>query len=325
MKTLPAIPIHERLAAISDPVRLRLLRLLEVQELSVGEVGRVVQLPQSTVSRHLKALGDTGWVARRSEGPASLYRLTQDDLSPEARALWLAIREQASSAGEREEDDRRVRAVLAERKIDSQAFFGRLGAEWDQVRTDLFGGRFAGMALLAMLRKDWTIADLGCGTGNTSEMLAPFVERVVAVDVSDAMISAARARLSGKGSVEIVRAPVEQTGLPTASCDAVACMLVLHHTEDPGAVLREAARLLRTDRGGGMLVVVDMVAHEREDYRRTMGHRHLGFSSEAIASMMQSAGLGEVRRIELPREGEARGPGLFVAWGKRREFVNGES
>src|ERR1043165_1605613 len=84
----------DRLAALSDPIRLRLLRVLEREELSVGELARVVQLPQSTVSRHLKILHENGWIVSRPEGTSTLYRLVQDDLVEENRGLWVAVREQ---------------------------------------------------------------------------------------------------------------------------------------------------------------------------------------------------------------------------------------
>src|SRR5262245_22382386 len=162
MKRAPATTTTvERLAALSDGVRLRVLQLLESNELSVGEVARVVQLPQSTVSRHLKVLSDAGWIVRRSEGTASFFRLVQDELTPEARGLWTAVRGQVSPPSEQAEDQRRLRAVLVERRTDSLSFFGRHSGEWDHLRNELFGGRFTTVALLSLIRGDWAIADLG--------------------------------------------------------------------------------------------------------------------------------------------------------------------
>src|SRR5687767_1510070 len=122
----PASTVTDLLGALSEVVRLRILRLLEVEELSVGEVAKVVQLPQSTVSRHLKVLADGGWLAKRNAGTATLYRLVLDDLSLAARTLWLAVRSQIGEAPEIGEDARRLTGVLAERRLDSQAFFGRV-------------------------------------------------------------------------------------------------------------------------------------------------------------------------------------------------------
>src|SRR5262245_24355051 len=180
--------VIERLAALVAMTRLRILRLLELEALSVGEVAKVVQLPQSTVSRHLKVLADADWVVRRNEGTATFYRLIHDDLPAEVRTLWMAVREQMPGSSELAEDQRRLRAVVAERRTDSLSFFGRYAGEWDHLRTELFGGRFTSLALLSLLRRDWSVADLGCGTGNASELLAPVVERVYAIDVSEPML-----------------------------------------------------------------------------------------------------------------------------------------
>src|SRR5690349_11976523 len=114
------------LAAISEIVRVRILRILDRQELTVGEVAKVVQLPQSTVSRHLKVLAEGGWLTRRAAGTATLYQLVMDELSPAARAVWVTVRGEVGETAEIKEDTRRLRDVLAARKLDSQAFFGRV-------------------------------------------------------------------------------------------------------------------------------------------------------------------------------------------------------
>lgn len=318
MKQNTTHSVLDRLQSLGDGVRLRLLRLVEGQELSVGEIAKVVQLPQSTVSRHLKTLVDGGWLVRRQEGTASLFCMVPDDLSRESRTLWAAVREQVDGASE---DARRLRSVLAERRTDSQTFFGKVAGEWDEVRRGLFGGRFTAVSLLSLIRRDWVVADLGCGTGNAAELLAPVVERVVAVDFSEPMLGAAKQRLSGAANVEFVKGSVEATGLRDASVDAVVCVLVLHHLSEPVNALREMRRVLRNGRGGGVALVVDMVAHGREEYRRLMGHKHLGFSREGMLGMMREAGFVDGEYHELSGEPEAKGPGLFAAVG-RVEIAN---
>src|SRR5262245_50472372 len=187
-------PITGLLQALADAVRLRIMLVLEREELSVGELADVIQIPQSTASRHLKVLGETGLLKSRAAGPAMLFKLVLDDLAPEARAVWLAVRGQA---GELDADDaHRLVGVLAERKLDAQSFFGRAAGEWDELRTRLFGGAFTLRALLHLLPRAWAVADLGCGTGNVSELLSPVCERVIAVDTNDTMLEAARKRLA---------------------------------------------------------------------------------------------------------------------------------
>lgn len=303
------ISLVERLAALGEPVRLRLLRLLEREELSVGELAKIVQLPQSTVSRHLKVLSDGGWVVSRSEGTSTLLRLVQDDLEEAHRALWHTVREQLSGAAELEEDSRRLAGVLGERMGDTQAFFGRVAGEWDGVRRELFGERATVQALLALLPESWTVADIGCGTGNAAEVLAPLVSKVIAIDQSDAMLSAARKRLKGIDNVEFLRGDVEKLPLKDASVDAAVCVLVLHHVADPAVACREMARILKP---GGVCLIVDMVEHDRVQYKHAMGHRWLGFGIPQLVRLLGSAGLESVKFSVLPAAAEAKGPGLFA-------------
>ncbi|MBX3389307.1 MAG: metalloregulator ArsR/SmtB family transcription factor [Phycisphaeraceae bacterium] len=311
------IPVATRLAVLADRTRLRLLRVLEGNELSVGELAQVFQSPQSTVSRHLKVLADAGWVVRRSEGTATFYRMVLDDLHTPARALWLTIRDLAAGTdrAEHAEDARRVAAVLDERRTDSQAFFGRVAGEWDAVRQDLFGSRFTLHALLELLSASWVVADLGCGTGNIAELLAPIVKRVIAVDQSGPMLEAAKQRLKGVKNVEFVESELSSLPLADGSVDIAAFGLVLHHVAKPELPLKEAARILRTTEAGvpGRVLVLDMVRHDRSEYRHLMGHQHLGFSREDIESRFALAGLQPMSFRELPVDPDARGPGLFVA------------
>ncbi|MDX2132684.1 MAG: metalloregulator ArsR/SmtB family transcription factor [Planctomycetota bacterium] len=316
MKARRESSLLDRLASLSEVARLRLLRLVEMQELSVGEIAQVLQLPQSTVSRHLKTLADAGWLVRRQEGTASYFSLVPDELSPEARTLWSAVRDQIGGDADLADDLRRLKGVLAERRTDSQAFFGRHAGEWDTLRAELFGGRFTSVALLSLIHRDWVIADLGCGTGNASEFLAPFVERVYAVDLSGPMLDAARKRLDHVANVDFVEAGLEQTGLPDACVDAAVCVLVLHHIDHPDQALAEIRRILRRERSGGKVLIVDMIEHEREEYRRLMGHKKLGFSREEILGLMQAAGFADCVYHELPGDPGAKGPGLFAATGR---------
>src|SRR5687768_15565385 len=152
------------LALLSEPVRIRLLANLEREELGVGELCRVVQLPQSTVSRHLKALQVAGWVRRRSEGTSGLFRVESDRVAPERRRLWEVVRDAHLATLQAEEDRLRLVAVLASR-ADPTDFFKRMHGEWDELRETLFGTGFLLPAIAALLPADWTVADLGCGTG----------------------------------------------------------------------------------------------------------------------------------------------------------------
>jgi ArsR family transcriptional regulator len=319
MKARPATTsLPQMMSTLSDPVRLRMLRLLASHELTVGEIAQVLQLPQSSASRQLKVLSDADWLIRRSEGTATHYRLVKDELPELAAAIWGSVRDAVASLEDNAEDDRRVAGVLAERRTDSVNYFGRVKGEWDQIRTELFGARFTSTALLSLLRPDWVVADIGCGTGNVAELLSPVVEKVVAIDRSAPMLAAARKRLAGRRNVEFVEAAMGKLPLAARSLDAAVSMLILHHVDDVGAALADAARTLRPSRGGGVLSVVDMVPHTRHEYRHTMGHLHSGFSRKQMLGLFAGAGFEQCMYHELPAEPEARGPGLFVASGRIR-------
>jgi len=241
--------------------------------------------------------------------------VVMDDMALPLRAVWVAIRGQLGGS-EFEEDSRRVAAVLGERRLDSQAFFGRVAGEWDDVRNRLFGTGFTARGLLALMSPRWVVADLGCGTGNATELLAPHVERVIAVDQVEPMLEAARLRLGGVKNVQFAAGSAEKLPLKDGSVDAAVCNLVLHHIKEPVKALQEMRRILRADRGGGVVLIVDMVEHDREEYRHTMGHASLGFSGETMTGMMKEAGFTGARVVELERDPEGKGPGLFAATGR---------
>jgi ArsR family transcriptional regulator len=287
-----------------------MLRVLERTELSVGELARVLQMPQSTVSRHLKVLTSAGWVSRRTFGTAHFVRMPSGDLAGPVFDLWRATLEQMPETATLAEDDRRLESVLDERQAGSETFFGRHAGEWDSMRADLFGRGFTSRALPALLPREWVVADLGCGTGNAAERLAPFVSRVIAVDASGAMLDAARKRLRRHDNVKFLEGDLSALPLEDGSVDATCCVLVLHHLERPEEAVREMRRVIRP---GGVAMALDMFEHDRDEYRQAMGHKHLGFSEERMRGMFEEAGFDRARVATLRGAAEAKGPSLFVA------------
>src|SRR5947209_2589533 len=146
--------------SLADPTRLRLLRLLERHELGVVELCDVLQLPQSTVSRHLKVLSDQEWTRSRRQGTTNLYRTLLDELDPTARKLWLLAREQTNTWPTSHHDEMRLVQRLRDRQKDSQAFFAGAAGQWDKLRGELYGSRFPTAAMLSLLPDNLTIADL---------------------------------------------------------------------------------------------------------------------------------------------------------------------
>jgi ubiquinone/menaquinone biosynthesis C-methylase UbiE/DNA-binding transcriptional ArsR family regulator len=301
------------MTALADPTRSRLLLALERNELTVNELRSILQLPQSTISRHLKMLGAEGWVEARAEGTSRHYRLASNELDPASRRLWHIVRDEILHTSAAEHDARRTQAVLAERSTRSQQFFSTSAGQWDKMRLELFGRR-ADVALLGLLDESWIVADLGCGTGAVSQSLAPFVQKVIAVDESSAMLSAAKKRLHGLVNVDIRNGRLEALPLDDAEVDVALLFLVLHYAAEPGRVIAEAVRALKP---GGRLLVLDMMPHDRQDLRQVMGHLWQGFDRATLGAWMEAAGLEGVRYNELPADPEAKGPSLFAASGKR--------
>ena len=281
----------------------------------MGELARVLQTSQPTVSRHLKQLDAGAWVLRRRVGTATYYRLDPSELAEDARRLWEVVAaevevEAADAASHYAEDLRRLEMVLSQRTTDSEELFRRLGGRWDDVREELFGAGF-GLALLgAMLPEGAVVADLGCGTGALLPALAMGAARVYGVDREAAMLEVAAGRAAELPNVELRRGLLDALPLDAGSVDLALCELVLHHVKELAPVAAEVARVLRP---GGRWIVVDMVEHDREDYRSTMGHQHLGFAEAALGAVAQAAGLRRASWRVLPPDPRAQGPGLFLA------------
>jgi ArsR family transcriptional regulator len=321
---LASPPLLDSFSALADATRCRMLLVLEEHELTVSELCAVLQLPQSTVSRHLKTLADVGLVSSRRDGTSRYYALSigpaagqrsssssksSQPVAPQAE-LWQLIRRELADRPGVSQDARRLARVLARRSETSQQFFATSSGQWDRLRDELFGEGFYWRALLALLPRSWTIGDLGCGTGAIVAALAPYVARVIGVDVSDGMLQAARTRVASLDNVELRRGTLESLPLDDASLDAATLVLVLHHLPAPATAVAEAVRALKP---GGRLLVIDMAPHEREEYRRQMGHVWLGFSEDQIHRLFAQAGLTGTVIHSLPPATEARGPALFAA------------
>lgn len=317
IEPVTATAIFGQMTALADPTRARLLLALERNELTVNELQSVLQLPQSTISRHLKVLSAEGWVEARAEGTSRHYRIAAESLDSGTRRLWHVVRDELMHTSAAEQDARRAQAVLAARRTKSQQFFSTTAGQWDRVRLELFG-RPADIALLGLLDERWKVADLGCGTGGITQSLAPFVERVIAVDESSAMLSAAKKRLHGLENVEIRNGRLEALPLADEEVDIALLFLVLHYAPDPARVVAEAARVLKP---GGRLLVLDMMPHDRHDLKQSMGHLWQGFASETLAQWALDAGFESPRYNVLPPDPEAKGPLLFAASAKRAASV----
>jgi ArsR family transcriptional regulator len=296
--------------SLSDPTRVRLLRLLERSEMSVAEMCSTLQLPQSTVSRHLKTLSDDGWTSARREGVSNWYRWNGGEMPTSQKKLWSVARGSSVPESTAEQDDARLEQVLDARSSKSQNFFSNAAGKWDRLRGDLFGPRLDAWAIAAALDGHAIVGDLGCGTGMISQTLAPWVETVISVDSSTAMLQAARKRLKDFDNVDLRKGELTELPIDKATLKIAMLALVLPYLPDPQAVFAEAARVTQSD---GRLIVMDMMPHDRIEYRDELGHIWMGFSRTQIADWMERSGWTPERWIVVPPDPEAKGTQIFVA------------
>jgi ubiquinone/menaquinone biosynthesis C-methylase UbiE/DNA-binding transcriptional ArsR family regulator len=302
------------MGSLADPTRLRLLRVLDREELSVQELCGVLKLPQSTVSRHLKTLSDQGWLASRREGTLGYYRLA-DGIAAGARRLWRLARAETDGWPAARQDDLRLEARLKARRSEAEKFFAGAASEWDRVRDDAYGHDFEQLLFRALLPPELTVADLGCGTGSFTLELARSGARVIAVDQSAAMLKYARRYTRGFDNVELRQASLEELPIPDRTCDVALLVLALSYVAEVEPVLREAFRILVP---GGRLFVVDAVAHDDESFRRRLGQARPGIDPLWLLDTLGRIGCDPAASTgPVPSRAGRTGPDLFLVRGTR--------
>jgi ArsR family transcriptional regulator len=302
--------VLDRLSLLAEPSRSRILLLLDRHELTVGELCTILQMPQSTVSRHLKLLVDDGWIVARGEGTTRFYKMVANQLDNAMRDLWAVVSSQFIATGLATQDSRRAESVLAKRRDRAQIFFLNSANAWDAMRTEMIGARTDLLSLLDLLDPDWVVGDLGCGAGHISEALAPCVARVIAVDESGPMLGAAKLRLDPYANVDLRPGTIESLPIDDNTLDAAVLFLVAHFITDPAKAMREIRRVIKP---GGRLLIVDLMSHDRVEYVIQLGHVWQGFDGDQMKAWLTEAGFTSSRYRALPADPAARGPAMFVA------------
>ncbi len=302
--------VLDRLSLLAEPSRSRILLLLDKHELTVGELCTILQMPQSTVSRHLKLLVDDGWIIARGEGTSRFYKLVANRLDNAMRDLWAVVSSQFLVTGLATQDARRADSVLAKRRDRAQIFFLNSANMWDAMRTEMIGARTDLLALFDLLDPAWIVGDLGCGVGHISEALAPCVSRVIAVDESGPMLDAAKLRLDEHENVDLRAGTIEALPIDDNALDVAVLLLVAHFVTDPAKAMREIRRVIKP---GGRLLIVDLMSHDRVEYVIQLGHVWQGFDAEQMKQWLTEAGFQSCRYRALPADPAAKGPALFAA------------
>lgn len=280
----------DRLRALGEVNRLRILLLLRQGELSVGELAQIMGQSQPRLSHHLKSLTNAGLVERLPEGSWVFYSLP---IAGEVRALidriLPLVGEEGGAFGLDLEQLQRVREARARTAED---YFGEIADTWDTVRALHYPNEKIEAALIDLVDvgPSRRMIDIGTGTGRMLELFAERFERSDGVDMSHRMLTVARANLdrAGVGNVNVRQADAQALPFENGCADLVTIHQVLHFIDEPDRVLAEAARVLRP---GGLLLIVDFAPHELEFLRTEHGHRRLGIRHERVAEWLGRAGL----------------------------------
>ena len=298
----PILPLADRFQALADPTRLRIVVLLRLMELSVGELAQVLGQSQPRVSRHLKILADAGVLERRKEGSWVFLTLAEPDRVEPMFALvdaWADPTTKALFAS----DAARIETIRAERAEAANRYFAGHAEVWDQIRSLHVAESEVERAIDFALGKRslGRLVDIGTGTGRMIELFGPRPSHAIGVDRSSDMLRLARVKLEAAGIASSLRQG-DMYALPLGdqSAETIVIHQVLHYAHSPAAAIAEAARVLAP---GGTLLVVDFAAHEREELRERDAHIRLGFEDEVMTAWFASAGL-EVDQIKHLKGGE---------------------
>jgi ubiquinone/menaquinone biosynthesis C-methylase UbiE len=296
------LPLADRFQALADPTRLRIVALLRIMELSVGELAQVLGQSQPRVSRHLKILADAGVLERRKEGSWVFLTLAEADRTEPLFELIDAWTEPGTKALFAS-DAARTEAIRADRAEAATRYFTGHANVWDQIRSLHVAESEVERAIDRVLGKRplGRLVDVGTGTGRMIELFGPRATQAVGIDRSSEMLRLARVKLEAAGIASSLRqGDMYALPLPDEAADNIIIHQVLHYAHSPASAIAEAARVLAP---GGTLLVVDFAAHNREDLRSTDAHIRLGFEDEVMTGWFAAAGLA-IDHIEHLKGGE---------------------
>lgn len=289
------------LRALSDPTRLRIVALLERDELSVNELQEITRLGQSRISTHLGLLSDCALVKARRDGKRTYYKLNPHPEGATGEFIQLAIRG-AKELPEHASDQINLKRILARRREQAQVFFNQVAGRFDRVYGPGRSWQAFGHLLLRIL-PPLVVADLGAGEGLLSELLARRCKKVIAVDNSEKIVAfgAAKAKKNGLKNLEFRLGDLQNPPVETASVDLVILSQALHHAENPASALASAFKLLKPH---GQILILDLLAHKFEKARELYGDRWLGFAESDLHRWLEESGFKQIEINVVAREDE---------------------
>ncbi len=307
--------IQKAFKILADPTRVRLLALLQREELSVQEIMGILGLAQSRVSSHLKILRESDLVADRRQGTYSFYRFQrrQGEAWDEA---WNLVERCLTEDPQIQRDRKLLEQVLEQRAHRSRSYFDEVAPEWDSIRRIFNDDALRARAVSRLVPSGQKVVELGTGTGVLAMELARLGAQVIAVDHSSRMLEAARSKggASGVSGIEWKEADACDLPLGDAEADAAFAHMALRYLPDPPRALGEMARVTRP---GGTLVVIDFVENDAEWMAVEFGVQWLGFSRKDVVGWFHAAGVPDVHWDTFDSESADKNlPATFIASGK---------
>jgi ArsR family transcriptional regulator len=302
------------LRALADATRLRIVALLQTDELSVHEVQEITRMGQSRISTHLGLLQEAGLVESRREGKRSFYKLDSRADAKAREFIQLAVRGAKESA-DYAHDQVNLKRVLARRREQAQVYFNQVAGRFDRHYGPGRSWQAFGQLLLRIL-PPLVVADLGSGEGLLSELLARRCKKVIAVDNSEKMVAfgMAQAKRNGLKNLEFRLGDLQDPPIPPDSVDLVILSQALHHAEYPDRAIASAHRLLV---GGGQIMILDLLKHNFTQAPELYGDRWLGFAESDLHRWLEAVGFKKIEITMVAREEEPPQFATLLAAGQK--------
>lgn len=289
------------LKLIADPTRLRMIHLLQQQELSVAEIQEILEMGQSRISSHLSLLRQADIVSDRKDGKKTYYSL-RSELDADSQAILDVSCERALSSKDRAADLRQLTRIVSIRQNKAAEYFnalaGRMGKNYCPGRSWQAVSHF-----LVHLMPALKIVDLGAGESLMAQLLAARAKSITCVDNSEKMVAFGQelAQKNGFKNIDYICGDIENVPLKDGQFDLAIFSQALHHAEHPQRALQEAYRLLKK---GGKLIILDLKEHHFEKAHELYADRWLGFSANYLHKSLEECGFLHITIDIVARESE---------------------